>query len=61
MLESGKWILNFSGPSHPWTRRVGRAWMAEAATLAFNVSVPSEGLQGRSRLVRLSWTAAAGE
>ena len=35
--------------------------MAEAATLAFNVSVPSEGLQGRSRLVRLSWTAAAGE
>ena len=41
--------------------RVGRAWMAEAEVLAFNVSVPSEGLQGRSRLVRLSWTAAAGE
>jgi hypothetical protein len=40
----------------PWRRRAlqssgtRRAWMAEAKALAFNVSVPSVVLQGRSRL-----------
>ena len=33
--------------------RVGRAWMAEAEALAFNVSVPSDGLQRRSRPEKL--------
>ena len=35
------------------TLQVGRAWMAEAKALTVNVSVPSNGLQGRSRLEKL--------